>query len=93
MGPVNAEPLDDLKRATSAMRARIGMEITMGMFYTYSLPLLIAGTLFVSGCVTSQVDEKQKLTGTQQDTPSCLSKWVAAGNNGAKADRYFQVSC
>jgi hypothetical protein len=24
---------------------------------------------------------------------ACPSKWVAAGNNGAKADRYFQVSC
>jgi hypothetical protein len=58
----------------------------MKSFNPYSLPLLIAGLLLVSGCATPQ-------GGSQQMAAACASKWIAAGNNGAKADRYVQTSC
>ena len=64
------------------------------------LPLLVAGAMCLSGCVSPQGDGVQNFASAgvamqqaQSDTPACPSKWVAAGNNGAKADRYFQVSC
>lgn len=63
-------------------------------------PLLVAGAVCLSGCVSPQGDGVQNFASSrvameqaQADTPACPSKWVAAGNNGAKADRYFQVSC
>jgi hypothetical protein len=67
------------------------------MLKQISLPALIAGAMFVSGCASSQIGEGANQTQLAMQTPTvskaCPSKWVAAGNNGAKADRYFQVSC
>jgi len=63
------------------------------------LPVLIAGSLLVSACASSPMAEANRLAqataGNQAppDPPTCESKWVAAGNNGAKADRYFRASC
>jgi hypothetical protein len=59
------------------------------------LPLLIMAVRVVSGCASSPASEPQRLAQatTQQASPACPSKWVAGGNNGAKAGRYFQVSC
>jgi hypothetical protein len=71
----------------------------MRMLRSYSLPVLIAGSLLVSGCASSQMGEGERLAQANvqnqgpADPPACQSKWVAAGNNSAKADRYFQVSC
>lgn len=71
----------------------------MRMLKLYSIPALIAGTLFVSNGVSSAIAQVQgpaQADASMQapaDPAACPSKWVAAGNNGAKADRYFQVSC
>lgn len=48
-----------------------------------ALAALIAGLLVLTGCETSQTALNAQ----------CPSKWVAAGNNGAKADRYYQPHC
>lgn len=48
-----------------------------------ALVALIAGLLVLSGCETSQTALNAQ----------CPSKWVGAGNNGAKADRYVQLRC
>lgn len=53
-------------------------------------PLLIAAALISQGCATTQAGA-QKMAST--DPQVCQSKWIAAGNNGAKAGRYYQVSC
>jgi hypothetical protein len=67
------------------------------MLKRISLPVLLAGAMFVSGCASSQIGDGSNQTKLAMqdptDPPACPSKWVAAGNNGAKADRYFQVSC
>ena len=69
----------------------------MRVLKPYALPVLIAGALFVSGCASSQPGDgssqaKLAMQGSA-DQPACESKWIAAGNNGAKADRYFKASC
>jgi hypothetical protein len=69
----------------------------MRILKRYSLPVLIAGGMFVSGCASSQIGDVSNQTKVAMQEPAesqaCPSKWIAAGNNGAKADRYFQVSC
>ena len=67
------------------------------MLKCYSLLALIGAAMFVSGCASTQIGDGSSQTKIAMQEPAqsqaCPSKWVAAGNNGAKADRYFQVSC
>ncbi len=71
----------------------------MRILKPYIILVLIAGSTLLSGCATTQVGEAQSpaqakvAIGDLTDLPACPSKWMAAGNNDAKADRYFQVSC
>jgi len=53
------------------------------------LPLLFAGALLASGSTAAFAGDAT----TAPKTTQCASKWVAAGNNGAKADRYYRPSC
>ena len=49
---------------------------------------ILLGTYLLSGC--AETKSNQLATGSR---PQCQSKWVEAGNNGAKADRYVQPNC
>lgn len=42
---------------------------------------------FLWGCGTAGAAD------TTTASAQCSSKWVAAGNNGAKADRYYRPHC
>jgi starvation-inducible outer membrane lipoprotein len=48
-----------------------------------ALAALVAGLLLLSACETTPAALNAQ----------CPSKWVAAGDNGAKADRYAQPNC
>jgi hypothetical protein len=69
------------------------------MLKPYFVTLLAATLLLISACASPRMGQSQGLGQTssqntvQQNPSACQSKWVAAGNNGAKADRYFRVSC
>jgi hypothetical protein len=71
----------------------------MRMLTQYSIPALVAGALFVSGSASSAIAQEQgavQAISSQQvpaDSVACQSKWIAAGNNGAKAGRYFKAPC
>jgi len=70
----------------------------MGLQVVSPVLLLIAVMLLLQGCASTQMGEQRFAQANIQmqnpaDPQACPSKWVAAGNNGAKADRYFQVSC
>jgi hypothetical protein len=74
------------------------MEITMKWQIISPSLLLVAATFVFSGCASTQTGGQQFAQANVQkqgrtEPPACPPKWVAAGNNGAKADRYFQVSC
>jgi hypothetical protein len=68
------------------------------MKWTFPLALALSA-LVISGCASPQAAGAQRFaqTAASQSNPfdpsACPSKWVAAGNNGAKADRYFQPGC
>ena len=50
------------------------------------ISLAAAATAFIlAGCASSNE--------SGLSANGCQSKWVAAGNNGAKADRYYQPNC
>lgn len=66
----------------------------MRAFKLLSLAMWLAGALFISGCTSSQSGADRDFAMASASNPTaCQSKWVAAGNNGAKADRYYQISC
>jgi hypothetical protein len=50
-----------------------------------ALPMTIVAALLLPGCASA--------TASNAASSQCQSKWVAAGNNGAKADRYYQPNC
>jgi uncharacterized lipoprotein YajG len=47
--------------------------------------LAVAAILLLTGCATGPASNAV--------ASQCPSKSVAAGNNGAKADRYYQTDC
>jgi Spy/CpxP family protein refolding chaperone len=53
----------------------------MNKFTPAVLAALVAGAFFLAGCASQST--------ASSDPPS---KWLAAGNNGGKADRYYQVN-
>jgi hypothetical protein len=64
----------------------------------FSIPALVAGVLVVSNCASAIGQEQSSAQANRSmqlpaDQAACPSKWVAAGNDGAKAGRYFLVSC
>ena len=69
------------------------------MLKQHALTILAACALILPGCATSQIGEARNFNQTRlamqasAGSQACPSKWVAAGNNGAKADRYFQNFC
>ena len=64
----------------------------------FSIPALVTGVLFVSNCASAIGQEQSAAQANPSmqvpaDRTDCPSRWVAAGNDGAGADRYFQDSC
>lgn len=65
-------------------------DLRMVVMKTSFLKLSIAtltGVLLLTACASSE-EVKPAASAT-----ACPSKWVAAGNNGAKADRYYKPDC
>lgn len=62
----------------------------MSTSFRVSLIALTASALLVAGSAVSQADD---LKAPRAPQTQCPSKWVAAGNNGAKADRYYRPHC
>lgn len=68
----------------------------MRMLEQHSLPTLTMVLLLAAACTSSDVGESHGPAAARirsaSTLPVCESKWIAAGNNGAKTARYFQVS-
>ena len=81
-------------RATMRNRIRAPFEEyeSMNNLFRGQAILVVAGALFLAGCATSQADSQLASTSSVSD-PQCPSKWVASGNDGAKAGRYYQPKC